>query len=207
MAYAIEALLPLRLFHRPDWCSESIVGGPFASSNPSFQGPVIQPSYSRPFSERMGDALMGYQSIRSNVVHLIHLCRPSTIGRRVAERVVDAVNGMTRRALSHVGKKTLEIIKPQWIYRDFSIVSGSLTPILHASPRSVGQWVQTAEPLRSLGDYLVSQASATLRDAMSDGKRINQFFRSALASAQPCAGARLGNHGPSIKSLGLRSHS
>lgn len=174
------------------------------------QGSLIRPAIVEPLSQCAGwdacpltpvfgaecDLVAGQHPIARTVAGLFVGRGPFAVARLVVSVVIDAFNHQIRRALSHVCKKSLVVIKPS-IADGYaapsvpveSFVVGIATAVTHCGPHSVGSRAVMAarRPVRgdARGIHFAPQASATICSAMhkvvgSDDRRLP-----TRTSAQP----------------------
>lgn len=174
------------------WSSEGLFNGPTSPESLVDRGDVHLNTFS-PFGKASCFAVPCEQMICSHVPGLLFWRRPFAIVRSVSKRVVDALQGMTRRRLRpNICKKRTEIFSPTIadantsraiVYKIFR--SGIFAASNHSAPTVVlGATVHSVFS-SCHASRLVYQASATTNSAAIQSRRSDERVVTAGTAAAP----------------------
>lgn len=205
MAYAIAPALGFEI-HWPHWCGECGAGIP-SSVDAMLNRGIPHSGKSGPLGKSSSFAEVCQKVISLRVICLSGFGSPSAISGEVTSRSIDTIKCVILRTISHIGKEFRKIVNPRRIYGNVSVVFRSRTPVLHASPRPISQWMVTAKSSRALHNPFISQASTAPRQAVPQSERVNWLDSAAFASTFPVdmGGVirvlNLSQNGPTVKRL------
>ena len=190
-----------------DWSRQRAMDRPTLFGNALMHGAVGQSGVMGQILQRSGYAVVCMQHLAALIDALCFGRRPSAILRRIAERVVDAVNRVFRcGAWSHIRQEMLKGVQPACANGDASravprkiFASDACASIDHVRPHAILRALRHAMR-RFRGEHFTFDAATGTRA----GKivQLNRFFCSAVAShlnEGMCAvGPKAENRQPSI---------
>ena len=169
----------------------------FAAFQALMKRSVVDAVFARPRGECLCSTVIVNQPVRSHIVHLLSLRRPSTISRFVMSIGVNAVNRMLRRGpRSHVGIEGTEVVTPSFAHRypSAAVVMKNfrvrvVAPLDHARPYPVfaRRLFIDAESMRGVAfrDAFNRQTSTRLRMSVAEICLLHRGVLAAFAPTQP----------------------
>jgi hypothetical protein len=128
------------------------------------------------------------------VVRLLQMARPAAVARFVVAIVVDAIDRLVRRRLTHIGEERREALgaRPALTNPDAAravvalIVSGRPATGMHRLPNAIGAG-SVAPSAGAVLDDMLAQAAAIVAAARTQIRAAHLAFYATIAAAKPSA--------------------
>ena len=154
------------------------------------------PCKSRQVGDGVHPAPVFKQAIGCPVIGLFCLGSPSTVGREIAERIVDPVKGLSYGARPHVGKKRFKV-RPRLTHANASLLIVGIGGARrlsaageHGLPRHIG-WRRGSLSCVTMRCNIARSPALAARLALATRKKgcAHVPLKAALASANPANGS------------------